>query len=55
MSTDFPSKKDITRTWHVVDAEDQVLGKLASKAARILMGKHKPSYTPFSIRAITWS
>jgi large subunit ribosomal protein L13 len=47
MSTDFPSKKDINRTWHVVDAEDQVLGKLASKAARILMGKHKPSYTPF--------
>jgi large subunit ribosomal protein L13 len=31
----------------VVDAEDQVLGKLASKAAWILMGKHKPSYTPF--------
>jgi large subunit ribosomal protein L13 len=47
MSTDFPSKKDIARTWHVVDAEDQVLGKLASKAAFILMGKHKPSYTPF--------
>ena len=47
MSTDFPSKKDIARTWHVVDAEDQVLGKLASKAARILMGKHKPTYTPF--------
>jgi len=31
----------------VVDAEGQVLGKLASKAAFILMGKHKPSYTPF--------
>jgi len=47
MSTDFPSKKDIERTWLVVDAEDQVLGKLASKAAMILMGKHKASYTPF--------
>src|SRR5438132_2931281 len=47
MSTEFPSKNDITRTWHVVDAEDQVLGKLASKAAMILMGKHKASYTPF--------
>ena len=47
MSTEFPSKNGITRTWMVVDAEDQVLGKLASKAARILMGKHKPSYTPF--------
>src|SRR5205823_14394528 len=47
MSTEFPSKKDIVRTWHVVDAEDQVLGKLASKAAMLLMGKHKASYTPF--------
>ena len=47
MSTEFPSKNEITRTWHVVDAEGQVLGKLASKAAFILMGKHKPSYTPF--------
>ena len=47
MSTEFPSKNAITRTWHVVDAENQVLGKLASKAAWILMGKHKPSYTPF--------
>src|ERR1700674_1039778 len=47
MSTEFPSKNAITRTWHVVDAEDQVLGKLASKAAWILMGKTKPSYTPF--------
>src|SRR3982074_2908377 len=47
MSTEFPSKNAIPRTWHVVDAEGQVLGKLASKAAFILMGKHKPSYTPF--------
>jgi large subunit ribosomal protein L13 len=47
MSTEFPSKQSITRTWHVVDAEGQVLGKLASNAARILMGKHKASYTPF--------
>jgi large subunit ribosomal protein L13 len=47
MSTEFPSKKAINRTWHVVDAEDKVLGKLASKAAWILMGKHKASYTPF--------
>jgi large subunit ribosomal protein L13 len=47
MSTEFPSKSAITRTWLVVDAEGVVLGKLASKAAKILMGKHKPSYTPF--------
>jgi len=47
MSTEFPSKNAIPRTWHVVDAEGQALGKLASKAAFVLMGKHKPSYTPF--------
>lgn len=47
MSTEFPSKNSISRTWHVVDAEGEILGKLASKAARILMGKHKASYTPF--------
>jgi large subunit ribosomal protein L13 len=33
--------------WYVVDAEGQVLGRLASRIARILMGKHKPEYTPF--------
>jgi large subunit ribosomal protein L13 len=47
MSTEFPSKSAIVRTWLVVDAEGVVLGKLASKAAKILMGKHKASYTPF--------
>jgi large subunit ribosomal protein L13 len=35
------------RQWHVVDAADQVLGRVASKAAMILMGKHKPTYTTF--------
>ena len=35
------------RQWHLIDAEDAVLGRLASKAANILMGKNKPSYTPF--------
>ena len=47
MSTTFPSKDEIIRQWHVLDADGAVLGKLASKAAMILMGKHKPSYTPF--------
>jgi large subunit ribosomal protein L13 len=47
MSTQFPSKPAITREWHVIDANDIVLGKLASKAAFLLMGKHKPTYTPF--------
>jgi large subunit ribosomal protein L13 len=47
MKTEFPSKGEIARQWHVVDAEGQVLGRIASKAAMLLMGKHKPSYTPF--------
>ena len=47
MSTEFPSKNGIVRQWHVIDAQELVLGKLASKAAMILMGKTKPSYTPF--------
>src|SRR5438105_15426695 len=47
MKTEFPSKGEIARQWHVVDAEGQVLGRVASKAAMLLMGKHKPSYTPF--------
>ena len=47
MSTLFPSKPGIERNWHVIDANDVVLGKLASHAARLLMGKHKTIYTPF--------
>jgi len=47
MNTQFPSKGEIVRQWHVVDATDQVLGRVASKAAMILMGKHKPIYTTF--------
>src|SRR6266700_381102 len=47
MSTEFPSKNGIDRKWHVIDADGVVLGKLASKAAMLLMGKHKPSYAPF--------
>jgi large subunit ribosomal protein L13 len=47
MKTSIPSPEDIDRKWHLIDAEAAVLGRVASKAARILMGKHKPSYTPF--------
>ena len=47
MKTQFPSQKQITRAWHVLDADRQVLGRLASRAAMLLMGKHKPTYTPF--------
>ena len=47
MSTEFPSKNGIARHWHVLDAQDAVVGKLATKAAMLLMGKNKAVYTPF--------
>ena len=37
---------EVTQAWHHVDATDQVLGRMATKIAVILMGKHKPEYTP---------
>jgi large subunit ribosomal protein L13 len=37
---------DIKRKTHVIDAADQTLGRLSSQVARLLMGKHKPTYTP---------
>ncbi|MBV9297115.1 MAG: 50S ribosomal protein L13 [Acidobacteriaceae bacterium] len=46
MRTDFPSQHDIVRAWHVIDANEAVLGRVASRAATLLMGKHKPVYTP---------
>ena len=39
-------KEEVVRNWYVIDAKDIVLGRLASKAATILRGKHKPTYTP---------
>jgi large subunit ribosomal protein L13 len=47
MKTAIPSPEDIERHWHLIDAEGAVLGRVASRAAMILMGKHKASYTPF--------
>lgn len=44
--TEFPSRDEIVRAWHVIDANDAVLGRVASRAAMLLMGKHKPVYTP---------
>ena len=41
-----PKAADIDHQWFVVDAEGKVLGRLASQIARILRGKHKPTYTP---------
>jgi large subunit ribosomal protein L13 len=47
MKTAIPSPSGIERKWHLIDAEEAVLGRVASKAAMLLMGKHKPMYTPF--------
>jgi large subunit ribosomal protein L13 len=41
-----PKPSEITRSWHVVDAEDLVLGRLSTEVARLLRGKHKPIYAP---------
>lgn len=49
MSTYFPSGKGLEqhRSWHLIDANGMTVGRLASEVARLLMGKHKPTYTPF--------
>ncbi|MEG2245191.1 MAG: 50S ribosomal protein L13, partial [Erysipelotrichaceae bacterium] len=39
-------KEDVNRKWYVIDAEGQILGKVAVKAAHILRGKHKATFTP---------
>ena len=45
--TSFMQKKEtVDRKWYVIDAKDQPLGKVAAKAAHMLRGKHKPTYTP---------
>ena len=46
MRTFSPKDSDITRQWHVIDASDVVLGRLASQAAVLLRGKHKPIFAP---------
>ncbi len=46
MKTLFVNPKEITRKWYLIDASDQILGRVAVKAATILRGKHKPYYTP---------
>ena len=47
MKTAIPKPDGLVRQWHLIDAEDAVLGRVASNAALVLMGKHKPTYTPF--------
>ncbi|WP_018601757.1 50S ribosomal protein L13 [Mycobacterium sp. 155] len=46
MSTFTPKAGDTTRSWYVIDATDVVLGRLAVEAAKLLRGKHKPTFTP---------
>lgn len=46
MKTFSPTPKDITRDWYVVDAKDQILGRIASQIAHRLRGKHKPEFAP---------
>ena len=46
MRTFSPKPADITRAWHVVDADGLVLGRLATEVASVLRGKHKPTFAP---------
>ena len=47
MRTFIPSAKSADSRWHVIDANGQVLGRIATLAAKMLQGKHKAAYTPF--------
>ena len=45
-TTYSPKKSEIERKWYVIDADGKVLGRLAAEVAKLLRGKHKPTYTP---------
>ena len=47
MKTFMQKKENIERNWYVIDAEGETLGRLATKAAHVLRGKHKVTYTPY--------
>ena len=47
MQTHPANLKTLERQWHVIDADGLVLGRVATRAARLLMGKHRPTYTTF--------
>jgi large subunit ribosomal protein L13 len=47
LATTIRKQSELEKSWHVVDAQGLILGRLASRIARILTGKHKPSYVPF--------
>jgi len=44
--TTLVKKENVSPDWFIIDAQDQILGRLATRIAMILMGKHKPEYTP---------
>jgi large subunit ribosomal protein L13 len=44
--TYIPKAEDVARDWYIIDADGQNLGRLASKIAAVILGKHKPNYTP---------
>lgn len=45
-TTQVAKKEEVTRDWYLVDAENQVLGRVATQIANVLRGKNKPTYTP---------
>lgn len=47
MKTTLARKEDVQHKWYLIDAKDQILGRMATRIAMILMGKHKPIYTPY--------
>ena len=46
MPTPMPKESEIQRRWFIVDAQGQVLGRLATRVATVLRGKHKPDFSP---------
>lgn len=47
VKTYVPKLGEVAKEWHVIDAEGQVLGRVATEVAKLLRGKHKPQFTPF--------
>ena len=47
MATYATKASDIARVWYIIDADGQILGRLASEVAALLRGKHKPNYVPY--------
>jgi large subunit ribosomal protein L13 len=47
VKTFVPKDGEVKKNWHIIDAEGQVLGRVAVEAAKLIRGKHKPQYTPY--------